>query len=333
MRLKLYRAPTMAAAMATLRAELGADALILASRRVSDGVEVTAALEPESAPPPGIPTPVPRQSDRSALLAFHAVPSPLRDQLSDGPLETALASALSFGALPLDLDEPPLLLVGPPGAGKTLTTARIATRLVMAGVPPMVITADGQRAGAAEQLAAFTRLLGVSLTVASHPVTLARALARRPAGAPVLIDAPGSDPFDTAQADELRALVATARASVALVLPAGLHPDEAVDLALAYAEIGATLLIGTRLDLSRRLGGLLAAASAAQLQIAEAGIGPGAADGLISLTPEALATRLQQGAQLRAGRDALSSAGPQDPSPSIPSWHHSGMPKDRHHGS
>ena len=43
MRLKLYRAPTVAAAMAQVREELGADALILATRRVAGGVELTAA--------------------------------------------------------------------------------------------------------------------------------------------------------------------------------------------------------------------------------------------------------------------------------------------------
>ena len=52
MRLKLYRAPAMAEAMARIRAELGNDALILSTRRVGDGVEVTAALEPDDAPPP-----------------------------------------------------------------------------------------------------------------------------------------------------------------------------------------------------------------------------------------------------------------------------------------
>ena len=49
MRLKLYRAASMAEAMARVRAELGADALILATRRVGDGVEITAALEPDDA--------------------------------------------------------------------------------------------------------------------------------------------------------------------------------------------------------------------------------------------------------------------------------------------
>ncbi len=55
---------------------------------------------------------------------------------------------------------------------------------------------------------------------------------------------------------------------------------------------GAGLLVATRLDLARRLGGVLAAADAG-LAIAEAGIGPGAADGLVPLTPELLARRLQ----------------------------------------
>ena len=46
MRLKLYRAATLSQAMARVRAELGVEALILGSRRVGDGVELTAALEP-----------------------------------------------------------------------------------------------------------------------------------------------------------------------------------------------------------------------------------------------------------------------------------------------
>ncbi|MDR3535699.1 MAG: GTP-binding protein [Acetobacteraceae bacterium] len=295
MRLKLYRAASMADAMALVRAELGIDALILGSRRTADGVEITAATEPaDLATPPVLMPDLPSVVDpeRLAILDFHAVPDGLHAALKVGSLETALAGALPFGALPLTPGDRPLLIVGPPGAGKTLTTARLATRLVMAGIAPMVITADGRRAGATEQLAAFTRLLGINLIVASHPVTLGRALTRRQDAAPVLIDAPGSDPFDIAQAEELRALAATVGATIALVLPAGLHPEEASDLALAYAEAGATLLIGTRLDLARRLGGLLAAASVAHLALAEAGIGPGAADGLVKLTPAELAARL-----------------------------------------
>ncbi|MDE2517322.1 MAG: GTP-binding protein [Rhodospirillales bacterium] len=330
MRLKLYRATCMAEAMAAIRAELGVDALILASRRIGGEVEVTAALEPAEerpapvtadpwpeaaeamasagappamAPPPSIPpwirplgsqpaTPRAAEGARQQALAFHAIPPRLAARLGHGPLADALGRALRFAPLPLDGAAAPLLFAGPPGAGKTLTVARLATRLVLGGISPMVITADAQRAGATEQLAAFTRLLQINLIVASHPVTLGRALLRRPPGVPVLIDAPGCDPFDPVQQAELAGLAASARAGMALVLPAGLDAAESADLATAFARLGARLLVATRLDLSRRLGGVLSAAAAGPLALAEAGIGPGAADGLIPFTPDDLAARL-----------------------------------------
>ena len=101
----------------------------------------------------------------------------------------------------------------------------------------MVITTDGKR-GATEQLAAFTRLLGIPLAVASQPASLARALARRRNGAPVLIDTFGADPRDPGQAAELSDLAAASGAYVVLVLAAGLDPGEAADIAHAHADPG-----------------------------------------------------------------------------------------------
>jgi flagellar biosynthesis protein FlhF len=285
MRLKLFRAAGMADAMAQVRAELGVDALIVSTRNVAGGIEITAAMEPE-------PDPLPTNSGRLATLAWHGVPPNLHALLAHGDLEAAVASALRFMALPLTCHERPIMLSGPPGAGKTLTAVRLATRLVMGGVSPMVITTDAKRAGATEQLAAFTRILGLPLLVVSHPVSLARALAQRRDGAPVLIDTAGSDPRDSMQAEEIRELAAIAGAHIALVLPAGLDPAEASDLAIAHAECGAVSLIATRLDLARRMGGVVAAAAASQLVLAEAGIGPDAADGMIPFTPSLLAERL-----------------------------------------
>ena len=285
MRLKLFRAAGMAEAIAQVRTELGADALILNSRRVSGGVEITAAVEPLSEP-------VLLEPDRLAALAWHGVPLGLNSALLQGDLEVAFAHVLRFGPLPLNPHERPVMLTGPPGAGKTLTTARLATRLVMSGIAPTVITTDGKRAGATEQLAAFTRLLNVPLLVASNPGSLTRALTQRRDGAPALIDTAGSDPREADQAEELKGLATAANAHVALVLPAGLDPGESADLAVAHAECGATYLVATRLDLTRRLGGVIAAAAASHLLLAEAGIGPGAADGLVPFTPAILAARL-----------------------------------------
>ncbi len=86
-------------------------------------------------------------------------------------------------------------------------------------------------------------------------------------------------------------MAATAGARTALVLPAGLDTNEAADAAAAFVAAGAAHLIATRLDVTRRLGGVLAACSAG-LPLAEAGVGPGAADGLLPFTPALLAARL-----------------------------------------
>lgn len=269
MRLKLFKAASMPEAMARVRSEMGADALILATKRIADGVEVTAAVEPED--------PEPLRPGSESALQYHGLPAGFEP------------ARLAFAALPL---EAPLIFIGPPGAGKTLTVARLATRLVMQGIQPLVITADGKRAGATEELAAFTKLLGIRLVVACHPVTVGRVLVNR--DGPALIDTPGCNPFDQMQLKELTVLSAKAAGTLVLVLPAGLDPAEAADIAKAFFSIGVRHLVATRLDLSRRLGGVLAAA-AAGLSLTEAGIGPGAADGLRPITPEWLAERLTTG--------------------------------------
>jgi flagellar biosynthesis protein FlhF len=296
MRVRVYESPSMATAMARIRAELGADALILASRRVAGGVAVTAAIDAPDDPADAPPSPPPPSSSpppaagRDAMLTHHRMPRAVALRLQSGPLGFALAAAFRYTTLDFT-NAAPLLLAGPPGSGKTLTTARLATRLVLAGARPLVITADARRAGAFEQLAAFTRLLGLHLVSADTPLLLSQAIRHRAADAPVLIDAPGVDLFDPLQRRLIGELAAASGATVALVLAAGLDPAEAADLAAASQGAGARLLVATRLDQARRLGGILAAADTG-LAMAEAGIGPHAADGLVPLTATLLATTL-----------------------------------------
>lgn len=310
MRIRVFTAPRMAEAMAMVRSELGSDAVILGSRRTSGGVEVTAALEapepaafaPASADAPVIAAaaaaaPVAQPAVPPGVLARHGVPAQLAARLGGaGPLPDSLAQALPFAPLP-DAAGRPLLLAGPCGAGKSLTCAKLAARAVLhggRGAPPLVITADGQRAGATEQLAAFSRVLNAPLVSAPDPVSVAAAVARRGDRQPVLIDTAGCDPFDPAQAASLLALARASGATVVAVLPAGLDAQESADLARAFAVLGARHLLPTRLDAARRLGGVVSAA-AAGLALTEAGTGPGVADGLTPLSPEWLARRLERG--------------------------------------
>ncbi len=291
MRLRTIRAARMSDAMATLRAELGEDAVILSTRRVGAEVELTAAAEPEDEPLLIAPDP-PRPPATPPALKRHNIPATLAMRLTVRPLAAALEAAFAFAPLPAG--PTPLLLAGPPGAGKTLAAAKLATRLVMAGGAPLLVSADGRRAGATEQLAAFARVLGLPLAVAGTPGALGKALSRRAEGQAAIVDLPGCDAFCAASRDRLAALLAAARGAPVLVLPAGLDAEEAADLARAFHAAGCRHLLPTRLDAARRLGGVLAAA-AEGLALTEAGTGPDAAAGLTPITAAWLAARLEQG--------------------------------------
>jgi len=293
MRLRLFRAAGMGEAMALLRAELGTDAVILETRRVAGGVEVTAALDGRDDPvalpaddEPLVILPGPPPLRSAALppaLAWHNLPAGLTSCLAGNPatLAARLAEALRFAAMP-DPVRQPVLLVGPPGAGKTLSCAKLATRGVLAGGAPLVITTDGARAGAPEQLAAFTRLLGLPLAIAPQPPVLTKALLRRGPGQAVLIDTAGCDPRDASAAAAIGDLAKAAGALLLVVLPAGLDADEAGELAEAFYALGARHLLPTRLDGAARLGGILGGA-AAGLALTEAGTSASPAEG--GLTP------------------------------------------------
>ena len=182
------------------------------------------------------------------------------------------------------------MLVGPPGAGKTVTVAKLAARAILAGRSAALITTDTQRAGGVEQLAAFTRILNIQLKTAHTTAELRRTVADRLAeDGPLYIDTPGTNPFSDSEMDHLSGLIRVAKAEPVLVLPAGGDAMEAAEIASSFADIGATRLLVTRLDMVRRVGGILAAADAARLKFCDVSITPYVADGLSAVNALSLA--------------------------------------------
>jgi flagellar biosynthesis protein FlhF len=301
----------MSEAMRLLRTDLGPDAVLLSSRRVAGGVEVTAGLDEEDGDEPLLIGPAatlpklprrradaPPPSPDAASLAFHGLSTVLGDRLAGGTLEAALEARLQFARLPDGIARP-ILLAGPPGAGKTLTCAKLIARRVLGGhPPPFVLSADGERAGGTEQLACYARLVGATMAVALTPPAILKALARRDPSQPAFVDTPGIDPFVPDQARLLHALATATQAHVVLVLPAGLDAAEAADQARAFAAIGATHLLATRLDATRRIGSVVAAGMAGRLALTEGGTGPYASQELIRLDPSWLAARLRRRSHL-----------------------------------
>jgi flagellar biosynthesis protein FlhF len=100
---------------------------------------------------------------------------------------------------------------------------------------------------------------------------------------------PGTNPFSAAEMDELAGFTRVGNIEPILVLAAGGDPAEAGDIAAAFKEIGATRLLATKLDMTRRLGGILVAADSARLKLCEFSATAQVADGLSPINPVSLA--------------------------------------------
>ena len=87
-------------------------------------------------------------------------------------------------------------------------------------------------------------------------------------------------------------LISSIQAKVIMLLADGTDPLEAADLAQAYSELGAEGLIGTRTDVAKRHGSLIAAAVSGNLDIYGVGVGPSVTDGLEQLNAVSLARLL-----------------------------------------
>jgi len=268
MRLKSFYGTNLTEAMRTVREALGENAIIVATREEENGgIRVTAAIDETRNDSEATLIEPPEGSEAleqiAEALTRHLVPSYLAEKLmasatqfaSDDPLVSLGAAIDTHCKFAPPTEDKPLMLIGPPGAGKTLTVAKMATRTALAKKQATVISTDIDRAGGLEQLAAFTRLLKLNLVEIEDCHAL-RDIVSLQKGHPIYIDTPGRNPFDGVQRQFLRDFVA-AVGEATLVLPAGLDSSEAIDMAAEFQSIGAARLIITRLDTVKRMGSLL----------------------------------------------------------------------------
>jgi len=305
MRLKTFQAETMTEAMDLVRQSLGDEAIIVSTytHRNGGGVEITAAIEQASeddfataeaqalrygqgngrlfVPDEDFAGQGDEQIGELILgaLSWHGVPGRVAERLTQAALRVglddpvgALAEALdeTYRFPGLSTDNRPLILIGPPGSGKTVVAAKLAARCVMERRPVQVISTDVSRAAAGEQLAALCRVMSAPFIEAADARELQYAVGQTPDTAKLIIDTAGVNLHDAAERKALKALIQAAGAEPVAVLAAGTNAMEAGELAAQAVSLGARRYVPTRLDAARRFGMLISAADIGGLAFADA---------------------------------------------------------------
>jgi flagellar biosynthesis protein FlhF len=317
MHFKRFRSTSVRDGLKAVREELGPSALVLSTSMVAAAgwrgwvgcreVEIVAALERglSGARPAEAVERQARPHDEAAAVAARlaavgldadvasevvaSIPSSSRRGASLHSLRAALAARLSTLATPDEGYARVEVFVGPPGAGKTTTIAKIAAQECARGGRRLgLVAADGFRIGAVEQLRTYAEILRAPFCVARTIAELDEALMGR-ARQPMLVDTAGRSPSDPAARELFRMVAARPDVRVHLVFPAGTQASAARRIFDAYAEARPSRVVLTKLDETESLSPLVSVLRDQQLPISYLGTGQRVPEDLSRATAEALA--------------------------------------------
>lgn len=155
-----------------------------------------------------------------------------------------------------------IALVGPTGAGKTTTIAKLASRFAEkhAARDVALVTTDTTRIGAREQLYGYGRQLGIAVHEANSGTDLDQLLERLKDYKLVLIDTAGLGPRDRALAAQLQWLRAARQVRTLLVLPANTSFGDMDEVVRRFGAANLQGLVLSKLDETGRFGNALSVA-------------------------------------------------------------------------
>jgi flagellar biosynthesis protein FlhF len=152
-----------------------------------------------------------------------------------------------------------IALVGPTGAGKTTTIAKLAAAFAAKHNPRDValVTTDTIRVGGREQLHSYGRQLGIAVHEADSDASLAQTLERLRDYKLVLIDTAGLGQRDRNLVGQLNWLRSAGKVHTLLVLPANSHFGDLDEVVRRFSGANPQGVVLTKLDETGRLGSAL----------------------------------------------------------------------------
>jgi flagellar biosynthesis protein FlhF len=214
-RIETLTGPHVPRLLEEARELLGADARVVSVRRVGTGARAEFRVVVTEA----------RSAETPAVAA-----APARRLIGSGPRVIAL--------------------VGPTGAGKTTTIAKLANHPRVFGAQCVgLVCLDTFRVGAVEQSRFYAEIARLPLEVVYEKREMSAAMHRLRRCDVVLIDTAGRGPHATGDLEATRQqLEAASPHEIHLVLPAGLHPARARRILADHHARGVTHVLVTKLD-------------------------------------------------------------------------------------
>lgn len=185
-------------------------------------------------------------------------------------------------------------LVGPAGAGKTATAAKMVGHAVMhAKQSVAVVSLDDQRIAGTVELERLCNLMGVALETARDSHDLKSTLARLTDVSLVVVDTPGLDPDALERRERLADMLQSLdQAEIHLVLNATARSKEMKKVIAFFRPLGVTRLLPTHVDWCDQFGPVLDHVAESRLPMAHLGCGSQMPEGLRVASARAVAARL-----------------------------------------
>jgi flagellar biosynthesis protein FlhF len=163
-----------------------------------------------------------------------------------------------------------IALVGPTGAGKTTTIAKLAATFAARhnARDVALITTDTVRVGGREQLHSYGRQLGIAVHEVDGDASLAATIERLRDYKLVLIDTAGLGQRDKGLVAQLNWLHAAGQVHTLLVLPANSHFSDLDEVVRRFGSARPQGVVLTKVDETGRLGSALSVVVDHQLPIA-----------------------------------------------------------------
>jgi flagellar biosynthesis protein FlhF len=149
--------------------------------------------------------------------------------------------------------------VGPTGVGKTTTIAKLAADLHLKQKKKVgLISIDGYRIGAVEQLKTYAAIIGIPFVTAFSPEDIGSAVKRMQSCDVVLIDTAGMSHLDEERLKELATVLDRyPEISTQLVLSATTRRDDMKDIVEHFSIVNPRSYVFTKLDETRSCGGII----------------------------------------------------------------------------